>query len=176
MSALGLASGTVLQMAYTVPDIEAAVAEYVRGLGVGPWWVRGPLSGPHQLFRGQPTSVRLSIAVAFSGPAMLELIQQHGDEPSVYTESIRRGGYGFHHWGIVSEAFDRDVDRYRAEGYAPVYTTRTPAGSRVAYFDTTDRLPGMVELLELTPAQDARLAAMRDAAAGWDGSDPVRRP
>ena len=175
MNRLGLPSGGILQMSYTVPDIDAAVANYVERLRVGPWYVRGPLQPAGQVFRGLPSPLTLSIAIAFSGPLMLELIQQQDDTPSVYLETIRRQGHGFHHWGIVSEDFERDVEGYRTAGYEPVYTTLTPANSRVAYFDTTDKLPGMIEMLELTEAQDARLAAMRDAALGWDGADPIRR-
>ena len=52
---------------------------------------------------------------------------------------------------------------------------RLLAGARIAYIDTLASLPGMVELIEFTPAQHRRYTAMYAAAVGWDGSDPVRR-
>lgn len=39
----------------------------------------------------------------------------------------------------------------------------------------TRDLPGMIELVERTPAQEEVYAAIHRASVGWDGSDPIRR-
>jgi hypothetical protein len=167
--------GGIIQMAYTVSDIEAAVAGYVEKLRMGPWFIRGPFVPPSGLYRGEPTSVSLSLAISFSGHMMIELIQQHDDAPSVYREIIERRGHGFHHWGIASDRFDEDVARYRAKGYAIAFSDRTPVGTRVAYLDTSADLPGMIELIEIDDLQDDRYARLHAATVDWDGSAPLRR-
>ena len=54
-------------------------------------------------------------------------------------------------------------------------TQPLPSGSRVMYLDPAGALPGMLELIEHTPAQEARYAEIHRTAIDWDGSDPVRR-
>jgi hypothetical protein len=172
---INAAPGNILQVAYTVPDIEASVRHYVQVLGIGPWFVRGPIQAANALYRGAPTSLSLSIAISFSGSLQIELIEQHNDAPSVYTDLIRKRGHGFHHWGIASTDIDGDIEAYRVRGYELVYSNVTPAGSRVAYLDCSADLPGMIELIEMTQAQLARYSKMHDAAARWDGQNPIIR-
>jgi hypothetical protein len=38
--------GGIIQVAYTVADIEAAVRSYAEDLRIGPWFLRGPLQAP----------------------------------------------------------------------------------------------------------------------------------
>ncbi len=167
--------GGIAQFAYVVEDLDQAMADYVDRLGVGPWIVRGPFQPPEGRYRGEPTSATFTIAHAFAGHAMLELIVQHDDSPSVFHEAAGARSYGFHHWGLVTKHFDAEVERYAALGYAEAYFDRLPTGSRVIYLDATRDLPGMIELLEHTDAQERVYTEMYRAAVGWDGSDPIRR-
>ena len=173
---LGQPIGGIVQVSYTVTDIEAAMAGYLANLRMGPWLVRGPFTPPDALYRGKPAKLTITLAITFSGHLMVELVQQHGDSPSVYREVMERnGGPGFHHWGVASSDFDRDAEAYRARGYEMAFFDRTPVGSRVAYFDSTRDLPGMIELIEMTPAQELRYNRMYAESLAWDGSDPIRR-
>lgn len=167
--------GTI-QFAYTTDDMQADMAEFTRRLGVGPWFVTGPFQPRGALYRGQPTAMELTLAVAFTGRMTVELIQQHDDAPSVYRETVgKRGGHGFHHWGVLTEAFDADIARYQADGYEVAFTDVSPRGVRVAYLDTTSRLPGMIELMESTPALQDIYRGYWRAAQAWDGrTEPVR--
>ncbi len=47
-------------------------------------------------------------------------------------------------------------------------------GARAAYMDTTDTLPGMVELIEMTPQTEEFFTKIRDASVDWDGRKPIR--
>jgi Glyoxalase/Bleomycin resistance protein/Dioxygenase superfamily len=165
----------VVQFAYTVPDIEEAMREQTARLGVGPWFVYGPFRPLAGSYRGQQCSARLTLALGFCGHTMMELIQQHDDAPSVFRERIEAAGYGFHHWGIAVPDIDAAVADYTGQGLEVAFSDRVPSGARIAYIDTLASLPGMVELIEFTPAQHRRYTAMYAAAVGWDGSDPVRR-
>ena len=167
--------GGVLQTSYTVEDIEAAIGRWSREFGVGPWFVRGPFTPSTALYRGQPTEMSISLALSFSGHLQIELIQQHDDAPSVYRETIGKRGYGFHHWGVATERFDEKAADYAARGYEQVFSDTTPVGTRIAYFDTTRDLPGMIELIEMNATQERRYAQIYAAALTWNGQDPIRR-
>jgi len=165
----------IVQFAYVVDDIDEAAMRYVERLGVGPWYVRGPFDPPHARHRGQPTSPTFSVARAFSGHTMLELIVQHDDGPSVFHEGDGPRRYGFHHWGRVTRTFDADVARYAAAGYGEAFADLLPTGSRVVYVDASHELPGMIELVEHTDAQERVYAEIYRASVDWNGSGPVRR-
>lgn len=171
--AWGQPLGSIVQYAYFVEDTEAAIGEWVERLGVGPWHVIGPFTPATGRYRGQPTDAVFTIAQAFSGRTIIELVEQHNDEPSVFNELGLN--YGFHHWGVMTKAFDDDVARYLAMGYEEAYFDTLPTtGMRVMYFDARRDMPGMIELLEHTDAQERFYAEMHEASAGWDGRDPIR--
>lgn len=164
----------IIQMAYVVKDIRAAMGEWVSKLRVGPWFLLDHFTGEEPLYRGQPSGADIAIAMAFAGHMNIELIQPNNEAPSVYRELIELRGYGFHHWGRASCHFDRDVDEYRAAGHEIGFICRVPSGGRVAYMDTTKQLPGFVELIELGGAFEAVFSRFYRASIGWDGAEPVR--
>src|SRR5262249_6607996 len=90
----------IMQIAYIVPDLKAAVDQYVKGMKVGPWFVSEHFAGQDMKYRGAPTSVDMAIAMSYSNQMCIELIQQLNDVPSVYTDARKRNGWGFHHWGV----------------------------------------------------------------------------
>ena len=172
---IGQPIGGIIQVAYTVADVEEAVRSYAADLRIGPWFLRGPLQARKPIFRGVRQDLRLSIAIAYSGHMMIELIQQHDDQASVYRESIEKNGHGFHHWGIASDRYDADVEAYLDRGFEQVFTDETPAGTRVAYFDAKRGWPGLIELIEINAASEQRYSRMYAEALLWDGKDVIRR-
>src|SRR4051812_20116224 len=121
----------IIQMAYIVPDLQAAIQHWVRTMKVGPWFVLDHLGGIDAKYRGQPTDVDITLAMSFAGHMNIELIQQLNDSPSVYRETLDNRGYGFHHWGVATHDFDREVARYEAMGYQQANYLRVPSGGRV---------------------------------------------
>jgi hypothetical protein len=173
--AFGRPPGSVIQYAYTVADIDAAIGLYVDRFGVGPWFRRGPFTPPLARYRGQPAEMTITLARAFAGDTMVELIQQHDDGPSVYREMIeRRGGHGFHHFAIGTLDLARDLERFAAMNYPVAFEDQVPSGARVVYVDSTADLPGFIEIIEMNEAMQRMYATFRDAAASWDGNNPVR--
>jgi hypothetical protein len=164
----------IIQMAYVVKDIHAAMRAWVGKLRVGPWFLLHHFSGQEPLYRGQPSTADVSLAMAFAGHMNIELIQPNDDAPSVYREIIDTRGYGFHHWGCATAQFDRDVEQYRQAGHEVGFICRVPSGGRVAYMDTTRQLPGFVELIELGGGFEPLFSRFYRASIGWDGADPVR--
>jgi Glyoxalase/Bleomycin resistance protein/Dioxygenase superfamily len=164
----------IIQMAYVVKDIHAAMHEWVSKLKVGPWFLLDHFTGNDPVYRGQPSKADVSLAMAFAGHMNIELIQPNNDAPSVYREVIERRGYGFHHWGRATRHFDRDVEQYRAAGHEVGFICGVPSGGHVAYMDTTQQLPGFVELIELGDAFEQVFSRFYRASIGWDGTEPVR--
>ncbi len=164
----------IVQMAYVVEDIHAAMKEWTGCMKVGPWFLLDRLAGVEAQYRGGPSQAEVTLAMSFSGHMNVELIQQVNDAPSVYRETIDKRGYGFHHFGVATWNFDQEVERYRAGGAELAFLLRVPSGGRVAYMDTTATLPGMVELIELGPGFEPTFNRFYRASIGWDGSDPVR--
>jgi Glyoxalase/Bleomycin resistance protein/Dioxygenase superfamily len=164
----------IIQSAFVVKDIQQSMQEWSAKLHVGPWFLLPRFTGVDALYRGQPATAAVSIAMGFAGHMWIELLQPLDGEPSVYREIIDRRGYGFHHFGVGTPNFDRDVERYQASGAALAFFARVPSGGRVAYMDTSATLPGMTELIELGASFDSLFSRMYRSSIGWDGSDPVR--
>lgn len=171
----GQPDNSVIQLAYVVEDIETSIRHYHQRMAVGPWQLRGPFTTTSALYHGQPVALSLSIAHAFAGHTMIELIQQHDTLPSVYTDTIARTGYGFHHWGVSCPDFDARLDALRAEGKAPVFEDKTAIGTRVAYVDVRDDMGGFIEYIEMNEAAEARYTAMYARALTWDKSELIMR-
>ncbi|XSC47435.1 VOC family protein [Bradyrhizobium sp. RDT10] len=116
--------------------------DFTKRLNIGPWFVTGPFVPSKGRYRGQSTDMSLTLAVAFSGHMMIELIEQHDNKPSVYQETIMTKGYGFHHWAICSKSLDEDVARHEAAGYPVAFSDVSPRGVRIVYIDTTRDFAG----------------------------------
>jgi hypothetical protein len=164
----------IIQSAFVVKDIHAAMTDWTAKLRVGPWFLLPRFTGVDALYRGQPSTAAVSIAMGFAGHMWIELLQPLDSEPSVYREIIDRRGYGFHHFGLGTANFDRDVQRYQSAGAPVAFSARVPSGGRVAYMDTSATLPGMTELIELGAEFDSIFGRMFRASIAWDGSDPLR--
>lgn len=170
----GQRTGQIVQMAYVVEDIRAAMNWWIMDGKVGPWFLLDSFTGPEQRYRGQPTQADVSIAMAFSGHMMIELIQPKDDRPSVYREIIERRGYGFHHIGIAVDDTDAERAAYEARGYEAAFWTPVPSGGVVYYMDDHRTEPGFIELIPATPGFDEMFTRFWRASVDWDGRDPVR--
>jgi catechol 2,3-dioxygenase-like lactoylglutathione lyase family enzyme len=167
--------GPIRQIGYVVTDLEAALARWVE-LGVGPWFViRGlPMRA---LYRGEPCEIPLSLALSNSGELQVELIHQEGDTPSIFTEFLASRGEGFHQLAYWAEDFDATMQAVSAAGWPVVWSGGEGFGVRFAYVEQPNsaaHISQVVEISELTGAQAASAKFIRDAAANWDGSDPIR--
>jgi hypothetical protein len=165
----------IVQMAYVVEDIHRSMNQWVEQLKVGPWFLLEHFSGVDASYRGKPSEADIAIAMSFAGHMTIELIQPNDNAPSVYREAIEKRGYGFHHWGVGSKNFDRDVETYQERGAELAFFLRVPSGGRVAYMDTTAQLPGMIELIELGADFEPMFTGFYRASLSWDGKDPVRQ-
>ena len=170
--------GPVMQLGFVVPDFEAAVHHWAK-LGVGPFFALEGIKYAECHYRGKPVDFTMSVAVGQWGHVQVELIQQTGGMPTVYTEFADRYGSGLQHVGVMTQSVAADLERFAALGIAPAQAGATANGIRFAYMDT-DRLPGahpgtMLELIEHGPAIDGFFALVKEKSIGWDGRNPLRR-
>jgi Glyoxalase/Bleomycin resistance protein/Dioxygenase superfamily len=166
----------IIQVGYSVADIEEGMRQYTELLHVGPWFLIGPFVPPKGVYRGAPTKMRVSLALAYSGQLMVELIQQHDDAPSVFQETLKaRGAHGFHHWAIGARDFEKTTAHYRSLGYQEAFsdTAPDPLGCRVIYFDTGRDLPGMLEVIEINAATEKAFSDIYRAGQEWNGKDHI---
>ncbi|HSG33694.1 MAG TPA: VOC family protein [Sphingomonadaceae bacterium] len=167
--------GGIAQTAFIVPDLQEAMAHYVRDARVGPFFVLPNFLQPGQVYRGSPSTADVTIAMGFAGHMLIELIQPLDDNPSVYQETKALRGYGFHHWGIAYEDVYTAEAEYHAKGYETAYRAAVPTGGEVIFLDNgTGARDGFLELLPVTPGMDETFTRFWKASLDWDGSDPVR--
>lgn len=163
----------IIQNAWVVTDLEAAMARWTRDFGIGPFFTFPHVQLQNLKYHGQPASLDMSVAIAQAGPVQVELIQQHCDNPTCYTDSIPRGGHGFHHVAVFAKDYDRELAYWRDKGF-PVAAEGLAGTMRFAYIDTRPITDCMIELIEDEPNIRAAFKIIADAARDWDGRDPVR--
>jgi hypothetical protein len=164
--------GSIRQIGYVVTDLDRAMQSWID-LGVGPWFViRGlPIRAR---YRGDPCETTLTLALSNSGEMQLELIQQADDTPSIFTEFLKTHGPGYHQLAYWADNFEATMKAIETAGWPVVWSGGEGFGVRFAYVEPPNSPATIVEISELTEAQAASARFIRDAAATWDGSDPIR--
>ncbi|MBI4300761.1 MAG: VOC family protein [Chloroflexi bacterium] len=126
-------------------DIEAAVQEFSAAFVVEPARIMEPTIP--WTYRGKPAAdIRMKAAHYMWGDIELELIQWIAGE-SAYKEHLERKGFGLHHIGILSSAFDRDLKEFEEHGINPIQMVRNTSERGIAYMDTEKPLGLVVELM-----------------------------
>lgn len=168
--------GEIRQNGYVVRDIEKALRHWTEVLGVGPFFYFECVPMQDFRYRGAPSPLEVSIALANSGPLQVELIQQRNDAPSMYRDFLAAGHEGLQHVAYWTERFDDDLARLRARGFEIGQSGCVGgANGRFVYFDSAGHPGTVVELSEVSGAKGRFFAHIAEAARRWDGSEPVRR-
>jgi Glyoxalase/Bleomycin resistance protein/Dioxygenase superfamily len=170
----GQRTGQIMQMAYIVEDIQASIRWWIEEAKTGPWFLLDHFWAEDQRFRGAPSRADVAIAMGFAGHMNIELIQPLDDHPSVYRETARKRGFGFHHVGIACDDVEAERAAYEARGFTCAFSANVPTGGAVAYMDNGRNDPGFVELIPATPGMDETFTRFWQASDNWDGRDPVR--
>jgi hypothetical protein len=171
---MSLFFGPIMHNGYVVRDIEAAMRHWVEVLGVGPWFYIEHLLVTDFQYKGQPSAVDLSIALAHSGPLLVELIQQRNDAPSMYHDFLNAGHEGLHHVGYGTDRFEANLSRMLGAGYQVGQSGRVGQRWPFVYLLTEAHLGTVVELLDMSPGRERILARIAAAARTWTGKDPIR--
>ncbi len=167
--------GPVMQLGFVVPDLEHGMRHWLDKVGIGPFFVLEHVKFAQVVYKGKPSGIDMSVAIAQWGEVQVELIQQFNDAPSIYSEFTGRDKGGLQHVGVMTNSVADDLVRLGKLGIEAVQQGHTGTGIRFAYLDTDDHPGAMIELIEAGPAITGFFQMVKDAARDWDGSEPIRR-
>jgi hypothetical protein len=135
------------QIGIVVKDLHRTVETLNRLLGVGPFKVlEWPIEGvdPQATYYGSPGSYRLLLGFASSGGMNIELIEPLEGE-NIYSDFLKNHGPGLHHLRLNVPDFEARAAAWEQAGIKKIASgTGVHAGSKWAYFDTTELLDGVI--------------------------------
>jgi hypothetical protein len=170
---LNFADETVIQHGYVVRDLEASLAYWIETMRAGPFYVvDNALDG--MTYRGQPTSVRWTTALAYRGNMLIEIIRQNDDSPSIYREQLDVRGPGFHHFMLKTSDFDATLARFESAGCPAAFGRMGSGEERFMYVDAVKPLGCFVELYDMAQGTLDLFRRIQSAHESWDGTDPIR--
>ena len=166
--------GRIIQTAYVVRDVEAAMRHWTGLMGVGPWFYREKVPLETFTYGGRPSGLEMSIALGYDGDMQFELIQQRNDAPSVYRDFLETFGEGQQHLGFRVDDLDAAIGKGAALGYAVTQEGFVANSGPFAYMGAGGHPGTMIELLPMPEVRRRNWEIIKGWARGWDGSDPVR--
>jgi hypothetical protein len=166
--------GAIRQNGYVVRDIEAAMKHWVEVLGVGPWFYLEHFPITDFRYGDAPSPVDVSIALANSGAMQIELIQQRNDAPSMFRDFLDAGHEGLQHVAYWPEDFEEILERAFGAGCRIGQSGQSGNMGPFVYLRTELHPGSVVELSKLTESRRRVFEGVADAAADWDGDDPIR--
>ena len=151
-----LGSRVMTQVAFVVPDIEAAVATYSELLGMDPAEIYTPPLREAREYRGKPLppEVNLRVAMIELDNITLELIEPVGG-PSVWKDVLdeQGGGATFHHLAFEVGDAGAAAEQLAEQGYEASHSQIRANGGRMFYVDAREELGTLFELLGSGPGE-----------------------
>lgn len=173
-----LAGPKYSQIGWVVDDLDAAVEKWRQTTHVGPIFVGSHMGGyfTDTKHRGRSVAeIDISTAIAQAGPVQIELIQQHGSDPSPYRDVFAEGESGLHHICTVVDDVETASRHYESLGYDVVLTSLIGGQTPLAYVDTRPLIGCMTELMGAQGFAPLLFSATAKVAEEWDGiTDPIR--
>lgn len=165
--------GQVYQTGFVVADMNATLDRWTA-CGVGPFFLRTLALGGSM--DGSPVNFTARIALGFSDHMQIELIQVVGGDGSPYPAPPRGEAQYLHHLAFQVQDVRGETDRLVRRGMRVHYELNV-GGADYAYlaFEAGGG-SGLVELLPVRAESTRRDSVYKDAAANWQGEDPVRTP
>lgn len=168
---MGIAAiGPVMQIAFVPEDFDVALNHWTQVMGVGPFFLLENIQLLESTYRGEPNACVFSIALAYWGDVQVELIRQENDAPSIYRDAK---GPGLHHTCVLTGDIDAARRVAEAAGAEVLVEGKFAPDGAVIYVGTA--AGSIVEILKPATGTAELFAMIREAARGWDGSDPLRR-
>ena len=165
--------GPVMQIAFVPADFDAALDHWTRVMGVGPFFLLERLQLEDMRYRGEPSELVFTIALAYWGDLQVELVRQDNNAPSIYRDLPNHGG--LHHVCILTDDLGRARATALAAGTELLVEAKVGVDGGVFYADAGGFPGNLVEVLQPATGSLALFDMIRAASRGWDGRDPVRR-
>jgi len=167
--------GAPVQIAYAVPDAEAAAHEWAAMFGAGPFFLNRRIALVDVVHRGSPATFDHTSAYGQWGSIMVELVEDHTDGPSVVRDLFPPGASGLHHLAFFVDDLDAAVRALLAEGHDLAMSARTAGGVEFHFIDAVASHGHMFELYRPDERLLAFYAKVAAAADGWDGRNVIRQ-
>ena len=164
-----------VQVAYHVPDPEAAAVRCARDFGWGPFFLMEHIPLERSLYRGAPAEFDHTSAYGQAGELMVELITQHNDGPSALRDLFAPHETGVHHVACFVADLPAELQRYREQDVAIALEARTKTGVDFAMVDVSALARPHARTVRTQRGPAPLLRARPQCADGWDGDRPVRR-
>lgn len=162
--------GQIMQLAWVPRDFDAAVRYWTETMSVGPFFELQHIQTESTCYRGEPVDLDFSVAIAYWGDMQIELIRQHNNAPSIYKTWLDDGREGLHHVCLkVNMAKARAL--CREVGAEVMQEVWLPGGGEAIYVEAGG---GLIEMIDFPEEHYAFFDVMKQEAARWDGSDPIR--
>ncbi len=165
----------IVQSAYFVKDVEAAVERAVRQFGAGPFFVLENIQLRWAEHRGQSCSFVHTSAYGQWGNMMMELVQQDVEGPSPFRDMYAHGQEGIHHMAMMVDDLEDAYGQVRGSGLTVATRAVTQGGTEFAFVDTVAAMGHMLELYEKSEGLMGFYERVRLASVDWDGREPIRR-
>lgn len=164
------------QMAYVVPDIREAARRHSELFGSGPFFVAEHIPFRTSVYRGKEMTFAHSSSFGQWGDMQVEFMQREDDQPSVLTDvlDITGGNCATHHKAIIIPNPQDVAAAFERAGYPIAWTGIMEVGIEVFMIDTLALYGHMIELYAPSPEVESFYAMVKDAAVGFDGTDPIR--
>lgn len=173
MQPLAQTLGPPVQIAYAVPDAEVAAAQWAERFGAGPFFVRRHIPVTEVVHRGRPATFDHTSAYGQWGAMMVELVQDHGAGPSAVRDLYAPDQSGLHHLAYIVDDLDDATALLAGFGH-PLAMSAMAGTTRFHFVDAVDTLGHFIELYAANDGLLGFYSMVAQAAAGWDGTDPVR--
>jgi methylmalonyl-CoA/ethylmalonyl-CoA epimerase len=138
--------GSMIQVAYVVRDLEAALKRQWEICGVGPWsiYTFTPEKVQDYMYRGKPATHTCYIAVAWDERIQIELMQPISGY-SIYDEFLETKGEGLHHVKLFHADCAKAVAEYERRGYRVIQSGKFDEDEHY-YLDTEKDFGYIIEL------------------------------
>ena len=169
--------GPAIHQCYVYPDFDAALAR-LAAAGIGPFYVMHSEAGAGR-YRGVEKPLSISVAFVYTGDTCLEIITPTPGQENAYVEFLERNpDGGVHHIAYYSDDFEKTLAAMEAAG-KPLRVVQEFYDKDTGFVFEIYCEPAGVEnpvyFQLLRPGVfDPWFDAMKDAAATWDGTDPIR--
>ena len=142
-------SRVMKQVAFVVPDIDAAVSTYAELLGMTPPEIRIPPPRAEREYGGKPLpeSINFKVAMFELDNITLELIEPLGGPSAWHDVLVEQGGAALHHLAFEVDDGDQAAKDLAVRGFEPLQSQARANRGRMVYVDARSELGTFFELL-----------------------------
>lgn len=165
--------GSVRQLGFMSRDIDRSMQYFVDSWGVGPWYVlRGVRNA--MLYKGSRVELEMSVAMANCGDLQFEIVAQHNDAVSLYTDALAHTpDLHVQHVAVWTDDVAGLEATARQKGWTAIFETISGPGRSV--FVAHPSAPMVcIEISDCDPFKVRVRDTIRQEASVWDGREAIR--